>query len=140
MKLHISIRQLGKKRNALTSVPCELPEAPASLRILISSLARSGAAEYNRRLREGEGIIRPMTAEQLHAAEAVGKLAFGIVYGEKPADPVKAVKDAVLAYEDGLFRVFLNQEELTSLDAPLDMQDGDELTLIRLVMLTGSIW
>lgn len=140
MEIRISIRQIGKRRNAVEAVPFALPDRPETLRGLIASAARVCAEGYNARLLAWESRIRPMTQEQLTQMETVGKLAFGVVYGEKPADPEKAAADAVQAFEDGLFRVFRGQTELTDPDAPLELTENDEFTLIRLVMLTGSIW
>lgn len=140
MDIYITIRQLGKKRNTIESVPFSLPERPQTLRGLIASVARVCASGYNARLLAGESGVQPMTEGQLQDMEAIGKLAFGLVHGEKPVDPEKAAEDAVLAFEDGLFRVFQGQAELTSLDAPLDLNESDEFTFIRLVMLAGSIW
>ena len=52
----------------------------------------------------------------------------------------KALDNAFLSFEDGLYRVFLGENELTELDTPLDIKENDELTFIRLTMLTGRIW
>ena len=43
-------------------------------------------------------------------------------------------------FEDGLFRVFFNQKEYTSLSEELKPQEENELVIIRLVMLTGRLW
>ena len=138
--VRITIRQLGKKRAAMQAVPCTLPAVPRTLRQLITLMARAGAQGYNARLEAGENRIRPLTEGQLTDMEAVGKMAFGVVYGEKRADPDKAARDAMTAFGDGLFRVFRNAEELTDPDAPLTLAPEDEITLIRLTMLAGSIW
>lgn len=140
MDIRISIRQLGKKRRAVEAVPFVLPDEPQTLRSLIAMLARTCAEGYNARLRAGEVGIRPLTEQQLTDMETVGKMAFGVVYGDKPADPDKAVSDALLAFTDGLYRVFQGTTELTDLDTSLTISANDEFTLIRLTMLAGSIW
>ena len=70
----------------------------------------------------------------------VGKIAFGIIYGNKEPDVEEAIAVAVQAFEDGLYRVFVNGEEAEQLDERLVLQDGDEVSLIRLTMLAGRIW
>lgn len=140
MDIRISIRQLGKKRRAVETIPFTLPETPATLRGLLTAMARTCAEGYNARLLAGETGVRPLTEGQLADMETVGKMAFGVVYSDKPADPDKAVSDALLAFSDGLYRVFQGSAELTDLDAPLTISAGDEFTLIRLTMLAGSIW
>ena len=140
MDVRISIRQLGKKRKALEAVPFVLPQQPETLRSLISAVAHACAEVYNARLQAGETGIAPMSPEQLADMETIGKLAFGVVYGSKPACPDKAAEDALQAFEDGLIRIFQGTVELTDLNAPLTVCPDDEFTFIRLTMLTGSIW
>lgn len=140
MDIRISTRQIGKKRRNLEAVSFNLSRCPHTLRELIEELARTCAESFNARLQTGETSLQPMTPAQLQDMEAVGKLAFGVVYGTKPADPDKAAEDALLAFSDGLYRVFQGETELRDLDTPLDISDDDEFTFIRLVMLTGSLW
>lgn len=47
---------------------------------------------------------------------------------------------AMLGFQDGLFRVFLGDTELTELDEKLELQEGDTVTFIRLTMLAGRMW
>ena len=46
----------------------------------------------------------------------------------------------MLGFQDGLFRVFLGDTELTELDEKLELQEGDTVTFIRLTMLAGRMW
>ena len=45
-----------------------------------------------------------------------------------------------MAFNDGLFRIFLNDNELSSLEEKIKLQENDKLTFIRLTMLSGRIW
>ena len=45
-----------------------------------------------------------------------------------------------MAFNDGLFRIFLNNNELSSLEEKINLQENDKLTFIRLTMLSGRIW
>ncbi|MBQ8557024.1 MAG: hypothetical protein IJ438_14325 [Clostridia bacterium] len=139
MTIYVHIRQLGRKRG-VSAAPLMLGKHPATVRELIAEMVRTCVAAYNDRVRRGEGAVQPMTQEQLESLEAIGKLAFGVNYSEKEADEAAAVTHALQSFEDGVYRVFHGQMELTALDAPLDVQENDEFTLIRLVMLAGSIW
>ena len=53
---------------------------------------------------------------------------------------MEAVETALEGFSDGLFRFFLNGSEITELNAPLDLKDNDEITIIRLTMLTGGFF
>ena len=43
-------------------------------------------------------------------------------------------------FEDGLFRVFFNQEEYKKLEDTLKVKEENELVIIRLVMMAGRLW
>ena len=58
---------------------------------------------------------------------------------ESLQDADEAVKNALLCFGDGLFRMFVNDAELAPED-PLCIKDGDEVTFIRLTMLSGRLW
>lgn len=140
MTICINIRQLGKKRNTINAVPFVLPEQPNTVRGLLTSVVMVCVSAYNERVRRGETGIRPMSEESLADMETIGKLAFGVNYGEKLADGASAIANALQGFEDGLYRVFHGEKELTTLDEALSLSEKDELTFIRLTMLTGSIF
>ena len=79
-----------------------------------------------------------VTGEQLADMSQVGKIAFGIPFGGKAAELEPALETAFQGFEDGLYRVFLGEAEMESLDAPIGLHEGDTITIIRLVMLTGG--
>lgn len=140
MTILVNIRQLGKKRSPVLAAPFELPYQPATVRELITALVQVCVAAYNGRVRRGESGLRPMTEDALADMETFGKLAFGVNYGGTEADASVAVANALQSFEDGLYRVFLGQQELTALDEAIALSERDELTLIRLTMLTGSLF
>lgn len=43
-------------------------------------------------------------------------------------------------FEDGLFRVYFNQDEYINLEEPLKIQEENELVIIKLVMMAGRLW
>ena len=70
----------------------------------------------------------------------VGKIAFGIIYGEKNPNIQEAIDVAITAFQDGLFRVFINEEEICELDEAINISEEDTVTFIRLTMLAGRMW
>ena len=70
----------------------------------------------------------------------IGKIAFDLVYGSKDVTLDKAYETALLAYKDGLVRLFVGDTEAGELEAPLSLKDDDEVTFIRLTFLAGRIW
>ena len=55
---------------------------------------------------------------------------------EKPVYDILLEQD----FSDGLFRVFFNGEEYTNLTDVLDVQEENELVIIRLIMMAGRLW
>ena len=137
MTVFISAKQIKKRGDQVAAVPYILREAPATLRQLIAMLVTDGVERYNRRI-QGNQEPTVVTGEQLADMSQVGKIAFGIPFGGKAAELEPALETAFQGFEDGLYRVFLGEAEMESLDAPLGLHEGDTITIIRLVMLTGG--
>ena len=127
MVLYMNMKQLGKRRNTVDQVPFTYAAAPGSLRELIAETVKLCVSRYIEAMNRGEAVL---SNAQIDDMAQIGKIAFGIVYGEK----------AVLGFQDGLFRVFLGDTELTELDEKLELQEGDTVTFIRLTMLAGRMW
>lgn len=137
MTVFISAKQIKKRGDQVAAVPYILREAPATLRQLIAMLVTDSVERYNRRI-QGNQEPTVVTGEQLADMSRVGKIAFGIPFGGKAAELEPALETAFQGFEDGLYRVFLGEAEMESLDAPLELHEGDTITIIRLVMLTGG--
>ena len=139
MKVYIQVKKLGKRMQTVGSIPYELEICPATLRELIVCMVNQGVEGYNERLRSGEQN-KVLSETEIHDMSQVGKIAFGIPFGQKEADPAKAVDAALLAFTDGLYRFFVGEQEIRELDAPLQLQEGDTIAIIRLTMLTGGLF
>lgn len=139
MRIFISAKQIRKRSAVVASSPYELDRAPQSPRNLIAMLVTDGIRAYNTRI-QGHGEPDVLSPEQMGDMAQVGKIGFGIPFGSRQADPDLAVQTAIQAFNDGLVRIFVNDRELESLDGPMELRDGDELTILRLVMLTGGLF
>lgn len=137
MKVYISAKQIRKRGNQITTCPFELRTVPDSLRQLISILVSDGVKSYNLRLQD-KNDTTVLTTDDIDAMSQVGKIGFGIPFGSLQADLQSALKTAFQGFEDGLYRLFVGEQEIDSLDAPLYLQEEDTITIIRLVMLTGG--
>ena len=151
--IQVRMRRLGKKnRDAIAPVAYELPVKPETVRELIIELTKQGVAAYNAREDKGQ-IVPHLTKQEIEDRASTGKVAFGL-RGGNSADSEAAVENALQCFEDGIFRVFADDEELEKLDTQItwkekpDMNDGAEsgagqgadgpiFTFVRLTMLTG---
>lgn len=137
MKVYISAKQIKKRGNQVSAIPYELRTAPDTLRQLITILVSDSVEGYNRRLQEKEGNTI-LTKDDIDDLSQVGKIGFGIPFGCRQADLQDALDTAMQGFEDGLYRFFVGEQEIESLDAPLHLQEKNSITIIRLVLLTGG--
>lgn len=140
MIVKIHLKQIGKRKQTVAPVDFEYLPVPRTVRELITHTVEACVNAYNERVRQGDSRTAPVTEEQISDMASVGKIAFGINYGGREQDTGKAVDNALQSFEDGLYRVFLNDHELERLEEKLDLCEGDSLTFIRLTMLTGRMW
>ena len=154
MILNVKQKQIGKNRKKISSVPMTFEKIPSNMKELIEYTVTIMVESFNDRVKKGsdETNQSPISAEQLDAMADIGRVSFGFIYNEKEQDVSKAVDTAIMAYIDGLVRVFINGEladvpdrdgviEITDLERyTLDLTEGDEIAFIRLAMLAGRMW
>lgn len=134
--IQVQMRQAGSRRSTvITPISYELPRKPNTVQELLTLLGKTGAEAYNAREDKGQ-ILSCLTKQQIEAKAETGKISFGLRNG-KAADPDKAAETALQCFEDGIFRVFANQTELTRLDQEIPWDPEPVFTLIRLTMLAG---
>ncbi|MDE6447056.1 MAG: hypothetical protein K2L35_01920, partial [Muribaculaceae bacterium] len=78
--------------------------------------------------------------EEISNLAETGRVAFGIVYNEREEDPEKAVANALLSYDDGLFRIFINGIDAGEAANPVRLNESDLVTVVRLTLLSGRMW
>ncbi len=149
MKIRVNIKSMGKRRHSIEPVSYDLPlgtgekcgEEPGSftVRELILGLTEAGVEDYNRRLEQPE-ILRCLTKEAIEDKAESGKVSFGLIYGEKKADLQAAADNAIQCFEDGIYRIFLDERPLENLEERIAVTQENVFTFVRLTMLTGRMW
>lgn len=134
--IQVRMKKLGKQRaDALTPVLFTLDDKPDTVRELLTALVRIGVRDYNARKEAGE-ILPYLTKEDIANQSERGKIAFGVHYGENALEE-DAVANAIMCFEDGIYRVFADKTELTKLDEEISVTEDTVFTFIRLTMLAG---
>ena len=131
MDIYIIKKKLGSRK--------ELGRRPVAIDETIKTL---GALLYILTL---QGLTEAQTPKENHAlsdseiaAQAEeGRIRFAENYGENHDTLAKAMERPKQAFDDGLFRVFINDKEVTEWDAPIILCQGAEVVFLRLTMLTG---
>ncbi|MEL7160519.1 MAG: hypothetical protein AAFN92_07160 [Bacteroidota bacterium] len=135
-KLTIQLKRLGKKK--VKVLPYTITP-PGSLDELIASCVRAEIAHFNAR-REDHRLLSFLTPAQMDEQSTSGKIGFGDLANREKADAEKGIATARQAYLDGLFTVFVDDEEVMELDTPLTLTEDSTITFLRLTFLTGTFW
>ena len=137
MKIIINVKGLSRKK-VIHQEEVELKNKISTTKDLITELVKINVEKFNKKIDERD-ILSIMTNENIAKAARIGKIG-DEVHGDKKANLEKALDTAYLAFEDGLYCIFINDEQSEKLDDSLKLKDGDILTLIRLTMLAGRMW
>ena len=139
MKIYVNIKQAGVRKNYIAKKEIYLKSIPLTLRDLIGEIISMNVKDFNEK-KDNHKILSFLTDEDITNKLKVGKVSFGDVYNTAKADLEKALECAFLAFEDGIFRVFIGDEEAVDLDDAIGINEEDVLTFIRLTMLSGRMW
>lgn len=139
MKVYVNVKQAGSRKNYITKEEIKLDIAPTCLRELIEVIVTKNVIEFNMKLKK-EKLIDYLTTEEINNKLLAGKVSFGEMHNQTEQRLTKALEAAFLAYEDGIYRVFVGNKEAGSLDDALEVKDGEVLTFIKLTMLAGRMW
>ncbi|MCL1997851.1 MAG: hypothetical protein FWG65_03700, partial [Turicibacter sp.] len=145
MTIYIKIKSLSKRRPIIDRLPLEIPNITTAA-ALIEFIVRHYVDEYNAQ-KVDSPILPYLTDDKLANAATTGKIGFGERKNENQQDSAAAVENALQCFEDGIFRLFVNDEEISLETAEsranaenITINEGDELTFIRLTMLAGGYW
>ena len=137
MKIIINVKGLSRKK-VIHQEEVELMNKVSTTKDLITELIKINVEKFNKKI-DDKDILSIMTNEYIAEAARSGKIG-DEVHGDKKANLEKALDTAYLAFEDGLYCIFINDEQSEKLDDSLNLKDGDILTFIRLTMLAGRMW
>lgn len=142
MEIKVNIKHMGKRKSQVAPVTYNLPlgtDGFFTVRELITELTKSGVETYNEKLEQPE-LLKCLTREEVDSKAQSGKISFGAIYGERRADLAHAVDNAIQCFEDGIYRIFLNDRPLEVLEETLSVTEQDTFTFVRLTMLAGRLW
>ncbi|CRK84777.1 hypothetical protein [Neobacillus massiliamazoniensis] len=141
MNIYISLKSLAKRKNFITKQPYELQKKPNTLRELITQVVTQNFEQFNNKASNPETpLINFLSHSDIEQQIQAGKVGFQTLYNDKQANLARAIEIAIQAFEDGLYRMFINDEEAEQLDTPLEVTEDAEVVFIRLTMLTGLMW
>lgn len=139
MQIYVRVKAAGKRKDVLAPVPYLLPDGTDTLRALLIAVCETEVGRYNRK-QENSRLFPLLTDVQIEELADGGRVSFGEIRSEKQAVRETAVQNVLQCFADGLVRVFMNETELTDLDAPLAATENAVFTFVRLTFLAGRMW
>ncbi len=134
--VYVRMKKPGRRMSKdLSPVPFVLDRKPDTVRELLLGLTELGVKDYNERTDEGQ-LLPFLTREEIAGQALRGKVSFGVHNGKK-AGLQKAAENTIQCFEDGIYRVFAGEEELTGLEDTIPWREDLVFTFVRLVMLSG---
>lgn len=144
MEIKVTVKQLGKKYPVLSEQKIDIryDDPNISLENLLKLIIQQQVETFNVKSfeLEDEDDTKTPADTYLNILTDTGKIGFGSIYNLKKADVQKAQKNAIQAFEDGMFAVFYNDEQLEDLTQTIDLNLQYTFTFIRLTFLAGSYW
>lgn len=144
MEIKVTVKQLGKKHPVLSEQKIEIAYEGSniSLENLLELIVQQQVDAFNAKSfeLEDEDYAKIPQDSYLNILTDTGKVGFGSIYNLKKADVQKAQENAIQAFEDGMFAVFYNDEQLEDLTQTIDLSLQHPFTFIRLTFLAGSYW
>lgn len=144
MEIKVTVKQLGRKYPLLSEQRIEIAftDTKILLRELLKSIVQQQVEAFNEKSfeLEDEDYAKIPQEDYLNILTDTGKAGFESIYNQKKADLEKAQKNAIQAFEDGMFVIFYNDEQLENLTQTIDLSLQHSFIFIRLTFLAGSYW
>lgn len=139
MNIYVTVKAAGKRKSYIDNREIPLTEPPATLKELLTAIIIHQVRVHE--AKETDAALLPyLTSEEIEQQGSMGKVGFGAKYNSRTTDLTEAISVGLLAFEDGLFRVFIREQEAERLEDPIVLQDGDDVALIKFTMLAGRMW
>lgn len=108
-----------------------------TLRDLLSQIVRAEVAGFADRQSQRR-LMQILSPSQIRLGVEQGKVDSGGSDLEQAVDPEQAIATALQAFADGLYFVFLDEQQQENLDDIVTLQPNSELLFLRLVPLVGG--
>lgn len=137
MELTLQLKRLGKKK--VKQVPFALQETPKNLEELLIGCVKHQVEAFNKKRLE-VNVIGFLSPAEIQEQAQSGKVDFGEINNKDLANLEKAIDNVLLAFKDGLFVVFVDDDEITDLKTPLELTSDSVIAFIRMTFLVDTYW
>ena len=139
LTLTVSGKVMGKTQPIFTDwqLPLPKPDSIITLRDLLTHIVRAEVGGFETRQRQRR-LMQVLSPAQIRAGIQQGKVDLGGSDLEQEVDSQGAIETALQAFADGLYFVFLDEQQQESLETPVQLQPTSQLLFLRLVPLVGG--
>ena len=141
----VATKAVGSKRPLFADFSVPLPpdwdddgDGGRTLRDVIEEVVRHEVKAFKKRQSDRQ-FLTVLTASEIDAGLEKGKVAMGESdVGIQDVDLDAAIAAALIAFEDGLYLVIIDETMYKSLDTAVFLNPDSQLTFVRLTMLSGA--
>lgn len=141
--LTVNARALGRRVPLLADWAVPFPPqvgdgGAISLRDLIAQIVRNEVSAFKER-QHRQRFLQVLSEKQIADGAAAGAIrSGGSEIPEQAVNPEVAISTALQAFEDGLFLVIIDEQELRDLNAEVAIKPGSRITFLRMTLLAGG--
>ncbi|MBU2996772.1 hypothetical protein KO500_10015 [Cellulophaga baltica] len=136
-ELTLQLKRLGKKK--IKQIPLTLATIPKTLEELLVACVKNQVEAFNKK-REEVNIVGFLSPTEIQEQAEDGKVDFGDLANKDLAVEQEAIDNVLIAFKDGLFVVFIDSDEVTTLESPINLTKESTIAFIRMTFLVGSYW
>jgi len=136
-KINIKLKRLGKRK--INKIDFEIENSINNLEDLIREIVKSEVSKFNDKL-DNPLLVSFLTTKEIEDKSKEGKVSFGENYNQDRAIESEAIENALLSFLDGVFVVFIDDEEIKDLKQNITITEQSEVVFLRLTFLTGRYW
>lgn len=141
LTLTVEAKVLGQSRPAIA--PWELAlttptaeDGAVRVRDLLATVVTSEVTAFRER-QDQRRLARVLLPEEIARGAERGKIDAGS-HEPQPVNTAEAVAAALQAFEDGLYYLFIDGQQMRSLDEVAPVREASHLLFVRLVALVGG--
>ncbi|WP_234859522.1 hypothetical protein [Aquimarina aquimarini] len=136
-EISIHLKRLGKKKIHSTTIHTN--KAINTLEDLLIACVKSEVSKFNEK-RENPHLLPFLTPSDIQKQSTSGKIGFGEIHNLDKATIEESIQVAIQGFKDGLFIIFINDNEIQELEQEIHLDQESIVTFLRMTFLTGTYW
>ena len=137
IEIVLTVKSSSKKKKFIDKQTVKVNKI-RNINELIVQLVSKNVDDYNQKQTDKK-LFQYLSKEEIEDVVHTGKVGFQDRKNENQQDKDEAIENALLAFKDGIIRVFVDDEEV-AYNSNYSLQPHASVTFIKMVMLVGRMW